>query len=88
MKLRFKLFVQDFIVHEVRRTLFEVISSFDGNVKDERLIEDEFRAMHAAFQVPLESEDYAQNKIAAKLLNLFRTGRLGRYILDSIPGKL
>ncbi|CAB4299673.1 unnamed protein product [Prunus armeniaca] len=79
---------QDFVVHDVRRTLFEVISSFDGNVEDERLIEEEFKAMHAAFQVPLESEHYAQNKIAAKLLNLFRTGRLGHYILDSIPRKL
>ncbi|KAI5344650.1 hypothetical protein L3X38_012527 [Prunus dulcis] len=79
---------QDFIVHDVRQTLFEVISSFDGNVEDERLIEEEFKAMHAAFQVPLESEHYTQNKIAAKLLNLFRTGRLGHYILDSIPRKL
>ncbi|KAM1048812.1 hypothetical protein ACFX2C_027986 [Malus domestica] len=79
---------QDFIVHEVRKTLFEMISSFDGDVEDERLIKEEIKAMGGAFHVPLESEEDAENKVAAKLLNLFRTGRLGHYILDCIPRKL
>lgn len=86
--MTFKFFMQDFIVHEVRKTLFEMISSFDGDVEDERLIKEEIKAMGGAFHVPLESEEDAENKVAAKLLNLFRTGRLGHYILDCIPRKL
>jgi hypothetical protein len=41
-------------VHDVRRTLFETISSFDGNVEDEkdmgRLMETQFTSLHEAFQ--------------------------------------
>ncbi|GMY22884.1 DAR GTPase 2, mitochondrial isoform X1 [Fagus crenata] len=80
---------QDFIVHDIRQTLFETISSFDSNVEDEkdwgRLIETQFTSLREAFQVPVELGEEAQNKVAAKLLNLYRTGRLGHYTLDSIP---
>ncbi|KAM3685680.1 hypothetical protein ACB098_11G139300 [Castanea mollissima] len=80
---------QDFIVHDVRRTLFETISFFDGNVQVgedlSRLIETQFTSLREAFQVPVELGEEAQNKVAAKLLNLFRTGRLGHYTLDSLP---
>ncbi|KAK7845284.1 dar gtpase 2 [Quercus suber] len=77
------------VVHDVRRTLFETISSFDGNVQVgedlSRLIEAELTALREAFQVPVELGEEAQNKVAAKLLNLYRTGRLGHYTLDSLP---
>ncbi|XP_030961749.1 DAR GTPase 2, mitochondrial isoform X3 [Quercus lobata] len=80
---------QDFIVHDVRRTLFETISSFDGNVQVgedlSRLIETQFTSLREAFQVPVELGEEAQNKAATKLLNLYRTGRLGHYTLDSLP---
>ena len=76
-------------MHDIRRTLFETISSFDGNVEDEkdwgRLIDTQFTSLREAFQVPVELGEEAQNKVAAKLLNLYRTGRLGHYTLDSIP---
>lgn len=76
------------MVHDVRRTLFETISSFDGNVQVGedlgRLIETQFTALREAFQVPVELGEEAQNKVAAKLLNLYRTGRLGHYTLDSL----
>ncbi|KAK7814613.1 dar gtpase 2, partial [Quercus suber] len=66
---------KDFIVHDVRRTLFETISSFDGNVQVgedlSRLIEAELTALREAFQVPVELGEEAQNKVAAKLLNLY-----------------
>ncbi|XP_059651717.1 DAR GTPase 2, mitochondrial isoform X2 [Cornus florida] len=79
---------QDFVVNEVRRTLFEVISSFDGNQEDEKnsvqLIEAQFAAVQKAFHVPLESVDDTCNKVASKLLNLYRTGRLGHYTLDRV----
>jgi hypothetical protein len=80
--------MQDFIVQDVRQTLFKVISSFDGVMEDEMLIEEEIKAVQRAFQVPMESEKSTQHKIEAKLLNLFRTRWLGHYTLDSIPRKL
>lgn len=50
-----------------------------------RLIEAQLTALREAFQVPVELGEEAQNKVAAKLLNLYRTGRLGHYTLDSLP---
>ncbi|MQL78805.1 hypothetical protein Taro_011238, partial [Colocasia esculenta] len=82
---------QDFIVRDVRQMLFETISSFEGNLENEiemsRLIEFEFAALHVALRVASSEEaaadqDRHRSTIAKKLLNLFRTGRLGRHTLD------
>ncbi|XP_073038732.1 DAR GTPase 2, mitochondrial isoform X1 [Primulina eburnea] len=83
---------QDFIVNNVRRTLFEAISSFKGDLENRkdmaRLMEEEFKLLLKVFHLPLESEEETNCKrVATKLLNLFRTGRLGHYTLDSIPSK-
>ncbi|XP_021725840.1 DAR GTPase 2, mitochondrial-like isoform X1 [Chenopodium quinoa] len=79
---------QDSVVLSVRRSLFEVNSSFRGNLQEEeellRLIKAEFDVLKKALKLPAGSEDI-EHKVAVKLLNLFRTGRLGHYILDSIP---
>ncbi|KAK4373808.1 hypothetical protein RND71_004485 [Anisodus tanguticus] len=79
---------QDFVVNKVRRTLFEAVSSFDGNLQDEeimlQLIKAEFAVLGDAFNLPPDSDDYVR-KVAAKLLNLYRTGRLGHYTLDLAP---
>ena len=50
-----------------------------------RLIETQFTSLREAFQIPVELDGEAQNKAATKLLNLYRTGRLGHYTLDSLP---
>ncbi|KAL0410849.1 UNVERIFIED_CONTAM: DAR GTPase 2, mitochondrial [Sesamum latifolium] len=80
---------QDFIVNNVRRSLFDTVSSFTGcieNGKDlARLIEQEFEVLVKVFHLPLESEESSYCRAAAKLLNLYRTGRLGHYTLDSLP---
>ncbi|XP_022146908.1 DAR GTPase 2, mitochondrial isoform X2 [Momordica charantia] len=80
---------QDFIVNDVRRILFETISSFDGKTEDEKdmgnFIEVQLLALHKALHVPMDSSNDASTKVASKLLNLYRTGRLGRYTLDSVP---
>lgn len=82
------LFKQDFVVHDVRRTLFEKILSFRGDLGKEKdlsmLIETQFTALQAAFRVASESGEDVEHKVAAKLLNLYRTGRLGHYTLDSL----
>lgn len=81
--------MQDFIVNSVRKTLFETISSFDGNLDDERelarLVDAEISALQKVFQVPENVGVDAHDKVACKLLNLYRTGRLGHYTLDCIP---
>ena len=78
-------YVQDFIVKDVRRTLFKIISSFKGCLRDEtdmeRLIDAQFIALHKAFRLSVSGED-SYSAVAAKLLNLYRTGRLGHYTLD------
>ncbi|CAJ1958339.1 unnamed protein product [Sphenostylis stenocarpa] len=80
---------QDCIVQDVRRTLFETISSFEGDIKCEdemlALISRQFIALQEAFHVSDECEEDAHDKVAGKLLNLFRTGRIGHYILDHLP---
>ncbi|KAK9274292.1 hypothetical protein L1049_019106 [Liquidambar formosana] len=80
---------QDFIVNDVRRTLFEAVSSFDGVLEDEkdmlRLIEVQFTALRDALHVHEDLDLDAHKKVATKLLNLYRTGRLGHYILDTVP---
>ncbi|KAM3263014.1 hypothetical protein P3L10_000008 [Capsicum annuum] len=78
----------DFIVNKVRRMLYEAVSSFNGDLEDEetmsRLIKAEFAVLRDAFNLPPESDDCVR-KVAAKLLNLYRTGRLGHYTLDLAP---
>lgn len=50
-----------------------------------RLIQTEFIVLKKAFALADGSEEEVNHKVAVKLLNLFRTGRLGHYVLDSIP---
>lgn len=73
---------------DVRRTLFNTISSFEGSLEEEaemgRLIELQFAALREALRVPTNDTD-GYRTVAFKLLNLYRTGRLGRYTLDPIP---
>ncbi|OMO73235.1 hypothetical protein CCACVL1_17386 [Corchorus capsularis] len=80
---------QDLIVHDVRRALFDVISCFDGNLECEddmlKLIEAEFVALREALRIPEERDGDVDHKVAVKLLNLYRTGRLGHYTLDPLP---
>ncbi|OWM83637.1 hypothetical protein CDL15_Pgr004066 [Punica granatum] len=81
--------IQDFIVDDVRRTLYEEASSFQRKLAKSkdcmRLIELQLEALPEAFRVPLEFGDDSFVKVSKKLLNLYRTGRLGHYTLDSVP---
>lgn len=77
------------MVLKVRQTLFEIISSFNGNLEHEedlvKLIETQMTTLKEAFQVPAELGEDAHHRVASKLLNLYRTGRLGHYTLDPVP---
>ena len=80
--------MQDFIVNDVRRTLFEAVSTFSGDLENdkylEQLIEVESRMLRNAFRITQSGAD-GHTKFAIKLLDLYRTGRLGHYVLDDIP---
>lgn len=80
---------KDSVVLNVRRSLVKAITSFGGNLQHKedmlRLIQAQFRALKHVFNVPLMSEEDADHIVAVKLLNLYRTGRLGHFTLDSIP---
>ncbi|XP_057540430.1 DAR GTPase 2, mitochondrial isoform X2 [Amaranthus tricolor] len=80
---------KDSVVRNVRKRLFEAASSFKGNIHNQeellRLIQTEFIVLKKAFALACWSEEEMNHKVAVKLLNLFRTGRLGHYVLDSIP---
>ncbi|XP_071718701.1 DAR GTPase 2, mitochondrial [Rutidosis leptorrhynchoides] len=80
---------QDFVVQAVRRALFEEISAFKGNMGYEKdmiqLIEAQFIALRKVLNVNSDAYRDANGMIATKLINLYRTGRLGHYTLDSVP---
>ncbi|XP_074588025.1 DAR GTPase 2, mitochondrial-like [Curcuma longa] len=85
-------FTQDFIVKDVRQTLFDCISSFEGGLENEcdmeRLIESQIKALQEPLKVSLESSAHRHSTVATKLLKLYRTGRLGHYTLDLVDSSV
>ncbi|KAL8204566.1 hypothetical protein R6Q57_010189 [Mikania cordata] len=79
---------QDVVVRAVRQALFKDISAFKGKLDDEKdmvqLIEAQFTTLRKVFNVNSYSFEAANNIVAGKLINLYRTGRLGHYTLDSL----
>lgn len=80
--------LQDFIVYDVRRVLYQTISAFDGNLEDDismgNLIETQFAALRTVLRVPEEASEFTDLRVASKILNLYRTGRLGHYTLEHV----
>ncbi|KAL6502301.1 hypothetical protein OROHE_024579 [Orobanche hederae] len=81
--------MQDFVVNNVRRALSDAVSSFDGCMENgddlARLIEQEFEVLLKALYLHSDSKESNYGRVAVKLLNLYRTGRLGHYTLDPVP---
>ncbi|MCL7033661.1 hypothetical protein MKW94_027582 [Papaver nudicaule] len=81
------------VVSEVQCALYITLSEFDGNLEDESdlecLIEKQFAALQKAFKVPAhKASDDARRMVSKKFLALFRTGQLGRFTLDDVPGDI
>ncbi|KAJ8754543.1 hypothetical protein K2173_005704 [Erythroxylum novogranatense] len=78
---------QDLVVHGIRQALALTISCFNGNLQTEKdlekLIELQVRTLKQAFHVSVEPDNDSDTKVASKLLNLYRTGRLGHYTLET-----
>ena len=81
--------MQDFIVSSVRQVLFETIATFQGDLGNgndlRRLVKFQLTSLQNAFRLSVESSEVMNKLVAIKLLNLYRTGRLGHYTLDHIP---
>lgn len=81
------LYIED-MVTEVQRALYFSLSEFDGDVENENdlecLIEQQFEALQKALRIPHKASE-AHIMVSKKFLTLFRTGKLGPFILDDVP---
>ena len=72
----------------MQRSLYKTIAEFDGNVEDENdlenLIEQQFETLQKALKIPHKASE-ARLMVSKKFLTLFRTGKLGPFILDDVP---
>ncbi|KAK9178154.1 hypothetical protein WN943_027344 [Citrus x changshan-huyou] len=80
-------YIED-LVTGVQRALHVSLSEFDGNVEDENdlesLIEQQFEVLQRALKIPHKASE-ARLMVSKKFLTLFRTGKLGPFILDDVP---
>ncbi|GMP86793.1 hypothetical protein CsSME_00039438 [Camellia sinensis var. sinensis] len=80
-------YIED-LVTEVQRALFVTLSEFNGSVEYEadleNLIEHQFEALQKALKIPHKASE-ARTMVSKKFLTLFRTGKLGPFILDDVP---
>ncbi|KAI8562305.1 hypothetical protein RHMOL_Rhmol03G0024000 [Rhododendron molle] len=80
-------YIED-LVTEVQRALFVPLTDFNGSLENETdleiLIEQQFEALQKALRIPHKASE-ARTMVSKKFLTLFRTGRLGPFILDDVP---
>ncbi|XP_060184753.1 short integuments 2, mitochondrial-like isoform X2 [Lycium barbarum] len=80
-------YIED-MISEVQRTLCTTLSEFVGNLEDEgeleTLIDQQFEALQTALKIPYKALE-ARTMVSKKILTLFRTGKLGPFILDDVP---
>ncbi|XP_037432007.1 short integuments 2, mitochondrial-like isoform X1 [Triticum dicoccoides] len=84
------LYVQDLVI-EVQRTLCSTAMEFTGNLDEdnelESLIDSQLVALRKVFRIPHKPLDESHGPASKKLLTLFRSGKLGPFILDDLPDK-
>lgn len=80
-------YIED-LVTEVQRALFVPLTDFNGSLENETdleiLIEQQFEALQKALKIPHKASE-ARTMVSKKFLTLFRTGKLGPFILDDVP---
>lgn len=76
------------VLMRVQHALYATVSEFNGNLEDENdlenLIEQQFEALQKALKVPHKATE-ARLMVSKKFLTLFRSGKLGPFILDDVP---
>lgn len=69
-------------------TLFTTLSEYDGDLDDDACLESLIDAQLMSLQKPLKvvhkSSEVVRAMVSKKLLTLFRTGKLGPFILDDV----
>ncbi|XP_078433036.1 P-loop containing nucleoside triphosphate hydrolases superfamily protein [Wolffia australiana] len=80
-------YIED-IVKEVQRTLYTTFISFEGDLAEENelecLVDMQLTALKKSFKISTKGEEEARTMVSKKLIALFRTGKLGPFILDSV----
>ncbi|KAK3023528.1 hypothetical protein RJ639_044794 [Escallonia herrerae] len=80
-------YIED-LVTEVQCALYSTLSDFHGNLEDESdmecLIEQQFEVLQKALKIPHKASE-ARTMVSKKFLTLFRTGKLGPFVLDDVP---
>lgn len=80
------------LVMEVQRTLCSTFLDFTGNTEEESelesLIDIQLTALRKVFRIPHKPFDETHGPTSKKLLTLFRSGKLGPFILDDLPDEL
>ncbi|GAA0160186.1 hypothetical protein LIER_16795 [Lithospermum erythrorhizon] len=83
-------YVED-MVTGVQRALCSSLSEFDGNLENEDdlecLIDKQFEVLQKALKIPNKVSE-ARLMVSKRFLTLFRTGKLGPFILDDVPDTL
>ncbi|MFQ6623056.1 hypothetical protein Gotur_001913 [Gossypium turneri] len=76
------------LVAEVRHALYVTLSEFGGNIEDENdmecLVEHQFEVLQKVLRIPHKSSE-ARLMVSKKFLTLFRSGKLGSFVLDDVP---
>eukprot|EP00252_Welwitschia_mirabilis_P025733 TRINITY_DN8170_c0_g1_i1.p1 TRINITY_DN8170_c0_g1~~TRINITY_DN8170_c0_g1_i1.p1 ORF type:complete len:368 (-),score=70.26 TRINITY_DN8170_c0_g1_i1:424-1527(-) len=74
---------------EAQRAIFRTFSAFGGDLENVddlgQLIEIQLGALQRAFKIPPNTGEVGRYKVSTRLLHLFREGRLGRYVFDTLP---
>lgn len=69
-------------------TLFMTLSEYDGDLDDdaclESLIDIQLMSLQKPLKVVHKSSEVVRTMVSKKLLTLFRTGKLGPFILDDV----
>ncbi|KAK3118755.1 hypothetical protein QOZ80_9BG0706490 [Eleusine coracana subsp. coracana] len=82
------IYVQD-LVMEVQSSLCSTFLDFTGNIDEESdlesLIDMQLTALRKVFRIPHKPFDETHGPTSKKLLTLFRSGKLGPFILDDLP---
>lgn len=76
------------MVTGVKRVLYTSLSEFNGNLESEsdleNLIDQQFEMLQKALKIPQKASE-ARTAVSKKFLTLFRSGKLGTFILDDLP---
>ncbi|KAH9559941.1 hypothetical protein CY35_06G081400 [Sphagnum magellanicum] len=73
----------------VREVLSQACTNFVGNLENQQdmasLVDEQMMLLRKCFKVPSELGDAGWIRVSKQLIQLYRTGKLGRYTLDLVP---